>query len=51
MVLQYAIGPSSRLLWIELCQKAGVDPHDLVSRRVDQAMTSLLTTSTLDPKV
>ncbi|KIK38679.1 hypothetical protein CY34DRAFT_809070, partial [Suillus luteus UH-Slu-Lm8-n1] len=40
----------SRMLWIELCQKAGVDPHNLVSRRVDQAMSSILTASTIDSK-
>ncbi|KAG2158689.1 armadillo-type protein [Suillus bovinus] len=39
-----------RMLWIELCQKAGVDPHNLISRRVDQAMSSLLTASTIDSK-
>ncbi|KAJ8595557.1 ARM repeat-containing protein [Rhizopogon salebrosus TDB-379] len=42
------ICPPSRPLWIELCQKAGVDPHNLVSRRIDQAMMSLLTASSLD---
>ncbi|KAG1762385.1 armadillo-type protein [Suillus occidentalis] len=42
--------PPSRMLWIELCQKAGVDPHNLVSRRVDQAMSSILTASTIDSK-
>ncbi|KAG1731829.1 armadillo-type protein [Suillus paluster] len=45
-----AICPPSRLLWIELCQKASVDPHNLISRRVDQAMTSILTASAIDSK-
>ncbi|KAG2121247.1 armadillo-type protein [Suillus clintonianus] len=45
-----AVCPPSRLLWIELCQKAGVDPHHLISRRVDQAMTSILTASAIDSK-
>ncbi|KAG1832884.1 armadillo-type protein [Suillus subalutaceus] len=43
-------GPPSRMLWIELCQKAGVDPHNLISRRVDRAMSSILTASTIDSK-
>ncbi|KAG1734519.1 armadillo-type protein [Suillus lakei] len=45
-----AVCPPSRLLWIELCQKAGVDPHKLISRRVDQAMMNNLTASAIDPK-
>ncbi|KAG1831619.1 armadillo-type protein [Suillus variegatus] len=27
-----AVCPPSRMLWIELCQKTGVDPHNLISR-------------------
>ncbi|KAG1774599.1 armadillo-type protein [Suillus placidus] len=45
-----AVCPPSRMLWIELCQKAGVDPHNLISRRVDQAMSSILTASMIDSK-
>ncbi|KAG1861441.1 armadillo-type protein [Suillus tomentosus] len=45
-----AVCPPSRMLWIELCQKTGVDPHNLISRRVDQAMSSILTASTIDSK-
>jgi hypothetical protein len=44
-------GPPSRMLWIELCQNAGVDPHKLISRCVEQAMSSILTASTIDSKV
>ncbi|KAG2360727.1 ARM repeat-containing protein [Suillus spraguei] len=45
-----AVCPPSRMLWIELCQKAGADPHNLISRRVDQAMSSILTASTIHSK-
>ncbi|KAG2115671.1 armadillo-type protein [Suillus cothurnatus] len=44
------ICPPSRMLWIELCQKAGVDPHNLISRHVEQAMSNILTASTIDSK-
>ncbi|KIJ63493.1 hypothetical protein HYDPIDRAFT_175892 [Hydnomerulius pinastri MD-312] len=42
-------GPS-RLLWIELCQRAGADPHDLVGRNIDLAVTNVLAASTVDVK-
>ncbi|KAL4068779.1 armadillo-type protein, partial [Scleroderma yunnanense] len=37
-------GPS-RSLWIELCQKTGSDPHDLVSRNIDLLMKNILEAS------
>ncbi|KAF9234000.1 armadillo-type protein [Melanogaster broomeanus] len=40
----------SRLLWIELCQRAGADPHDLVSSNMDLAMKNVLEASTVDAK-
>ncbi|KAH7883448.1 armadillo-type protein [Phlebopus sp. FC_14] len=42
-------GPS-RLLWIELCQKAGTDPHDLVCRSIDLVMDIVLASSAVDAK-
>ncbi|KIJ11894.1 hypothetical protein PAXINDRAFT_157123 [Paxillus involutus ATCC 200175] len=42
-------GPS-RLLWIELCRRAGADPHDLVSSTIDLAMKNILEASAVDAK-
>lgn len=39
------------MLWIELCQRAGVDPLAVVSGHVDLAMKRVLEASMLDPKV
>lgn len=37
--------------WIELCQKAQTDPHDLVTKNVDKLFDIILKASALDPKV
>ncbi|PBK80431.1 hypothetical protein ARMGADRAFT_1092223 [Armillaria gallica] len=33
----------TRQTWIDLCQKAGTDPHDLVSRHIDRLVDSVST--------
>ncbi|KAI6029055.1 armadillo-type protein [Pisolithus microcarpus] len=45
------ISPASHSLWIEMCQKAGRDPHDLVQKYVDSIMTTVLEASMVDPKL
>ncbi|KAI5983714.1 armadillo-type protein [Pisolithus albus] len=45
------ISPDSHSLWIEMCQKAGRDPHDLVRNYVDSIMTTVLEASMVDPKL
>ncbi|KAI5995298.1 armadillo-type protein [Pisolithus orientalis] len=45
------ISPPSHSLWIEMCQKAGRDPHDLVQRHIDSIMMTVLEASMVDPKL
>ncbi|KAF9012742.1 armadillo-type protein [Cyathus striatus] len=40
----------SRLTWIEVCQKAGVDPHDLVTKHLDKLFQLILGASTVESK-
>ena len=47
----WGTGVPSRLLWVELCQRAGLDPLGVVSGHVDLAMKHVLEASTTDPKV
>ncbi|KAH7929550.1 ARM repeat-containing protein [Leucogyrophana mollusca] len=42
-------GPS-RLLWVELCQKARIDPHGLVQRHAGDVLKQVLSASTVDAK-
>ncbi|KAH7908270.1 armadillo-type protein [Hygrophoropsis aurantiaca] len=44
------ISGSSRLLWIDLCQKAKVDPHDLVQRNAPGIFKEVLSASVIDAK-
>ncbi|EGO00628.1 hypothetical protein SERLA73DRAFT_71629 [Serpula lacrymans var. lacrymans S7.3] len=44
------ISGQSRQLWIELCQKAHVDPYDLVGRNIDNIFKIILTASTVEPR-
>jgi len=37
-----AVGGTSRQLWIELCQKSRVDPHELVTERLDEILRETL---------
>ena len=47
----WGTGVPSRLLWVELCQRAGLDPLGVVSGHIDLAMKHVLEASTTDPKV
>ncbi|KAI6043543.1 armadillo-type protein, partial [Pisolithus marmoratus] len=38
-------------LWIEMCQKAGCDPHDLVQKHINSVMTTVIEASMVDPKL
>lgn len=44
-------GSSSRQTWIELCQKARVDPHELVSGRLDDILQKVFEALNVDRKV
>ena len=37
-IYRYAAAGSSRLLWIEICQRANVDPRELVESRLDDLL-------------
>lgn len=39
------------MLWIELCQRAGTDPLEVLSGHIDLAMKHVLEASMTDPKV
>lgn len=39
------------MLWIELCQRAGTDPLEVLSTHIDLAMKHVLEASMTDPKV
>ncbi|KAI5991791.1 armadillo-type protein [Pisolithus marmoratus] len=47
----HAISPPSHSLWIEMCQKAGRDPHDLVQKHINSVMTTVIEASMVDPKL
>ncbi|KAJ7066647.1 armadillo-type protein [Mycena amicta] len=42
--------PVGRQTWIDICQKAGVDPRDVVARRVDRIISLILAAAAEDPK-
>ena len=44
----WCIAGPSRTLWIELCQRAGTGPHDLVSWNIDSVMKIVLEASLMD---
>jgi len=44
-------GGTSRQTWIDLCQKARTDPHDLTNRHLDKLFKLILGASTVDSKV
>ncbi|KAI6101038.1 armadillo-type protein [Pisolithus croceorrhizus] len=44
------ISPASHSLWIEMCQKAGRNPHDLVQKHIDSIVTTVLEASMVDPR-
>ena len=44
-------GGTSRQTWIDLCQKAQTDPHDLTNRHLDKLFSLILGASTVDSKV
>jgi len=44
-------GGSSRQTWIELCQKAGTDPHNLVNKNINKLFEIILAASVADPTV
>ncbi|KAF8553713.1 ARM repeat-containing protein [Imleria badia] len=46
-----AICAPSRMLWIELCQRAGTDPLEVLSGHIDLAMKRVLEASMTDPKL
>jgi len=39
------------MLWVELCQRAGIDPLEVLTGHIDLAMKHVLEASTTDPKV
>lgn len=39
------------MLWIELCQRAGTDPLEVLAGHIDLAMKHVLDASMADPKV
>lgn len=39
------------MLWIELCQRAGTDPLEVLTGHIDLAMKHVLDASMADPKV
>lgn len=41
------LGGPSRQTWIELCQKASADPHDLVDRNLDKLFNAVIAASML----
>ncbi|KAI6117782.1 armadillo-type protein [Pisolithus croceorrhizus] len=45
------ISPASHSLWIEMCQKAGRNPHDLVQKHIDSIVTTVLEASMVDPRL
>jgi hypothetical protein len=45
LLLLLLAGGASRQTWIELCQKARLDPHDLVSRNLDKLFRIILVAS------
>lgn len=44
-------GSTSRQTWIALCQKARIDPHDLVNRNLDKLFNIILAASAFPSKV
>ncbi|KAF8230285.1 hypothetical protein L208DRAFT_1476624 [Tricholoma matsutake] len=38
-------------MWIDLCQKAWTDPHDLMNKHLDNLFMLILGASSVDPKV
>jgi hypothetical protein len=42
LIFVFCVGAPSRQTWIELCQKAGTDPHDLVNRNVEKLLKIVL---------
>lgn len=46
-----APGSSSRQTWIELCQKARMDPRDIVDQNLDKLFKICLAASASDAKV
>ncbi|KIL54351.1 hypothetical protein M378DRAFT_174298 [Amanita muscaria Koide BX008] len=44
------LGGNFRQAWIDLCQKAGVDPRELLNKRLDTLLELILAASTMDSK-
>lgn len=50
-ILIRRIGGDSRQLWIELCQKADVDPRDLINSNVEGLLKNVLEATNTEEKV
>lgn len=50
-ITDWGVAGSLRPVWIELCQKARLDPHELVSAHADALLTRVLQTIDVDNKV
>lgn len=48
---QLFVGGTSRQTWIDLCQKAHTDPHELTNKHLDKLLKLILGASAVDAKV